>query len=110
MGVQIPVIVDLFHTTHHAKTRQVSRSQQCGDIELTEYLTKETGSVSLVSDLPIPHDRFGSRTDPNLNGHLHYPNDMDRSLNEAVTAKIRKYHADYNNTRVTFIFTDSSGN
>jgi hypothetical protein len=58
MGVQIPVIVDLFHTTHHAKTRQVTRSQQCGDIELAEYLTNATGSVSLVSDLRIPHDRF----------------------------------------------------
>ena len=27
----------------------------------------------------------------------HYPNDIDRSLNETVTDKIRKYRADYNN-------------
>ena len=32
-----------------------------------------------------------------INGHLHYPNDMDRSLNETVTDKIRKYRTDYNN-------------
>ena len=27
--------------------------------------------------------------------HLHYPNDIDRSLNEAAADKIRKYRADY---------------
>ena len=32
-----------------------------------------------------------------INGHLHYPNDTDRSLNEPSTDKIRKYRADYNN-------------
>jgi hypothetical protein len=32
-----------------------------------------------------------------FNGHLHYPNDIDRSRNEAVTDKIRKYHDEYNN-------------
>jgi len=29
--------------------------------------------------------------------YLHDPNDIDRSLNEAATDKIRKYRADYNN-------------
>jgi hypothetical protein len=41
--------------------------------------------------------------DPNLkqlyhlNGKLHWPNDIDKSLNEAAADKIRKYRADYNN-------------
>ncbi len=48
-------------------------------------------------DLHNDHDRFGSTSDPDLSGHLHYPNDVDRSLNETVTDKIRKYRADYNN-------------
>jgi hypothetical protein len=52
--------------------------------------------VSLVLDLLISHDRFGSNSDPSLNGHLHYPNDIDKSLNESVTDKIRQYRADYN--------------
>ena len=26
------------------------------------------------------HERFGSSSDPSINGHLHYPNDVDRSL------------------------------
>ena len=53
--------------------------------------------MPLVLDLHIDHELFGSSSDPSLNGHLHYPNDIDRSLNEVVTDKIRKYHADYNN-------------
>ncbi len=53
--------------------------------------------MSLVLDLRIAHDRFGSRSDPSINGHLHYPNDIDRSLNETAADKIRKYRDDYNN-------------
>ncbi len=53
--------------------------------------------MTLVLDLRIAHDRFGSSSDPSINGHLHYPNDVDRSLNEAVADKIRQYRADYNN-------------
>ena len=56
-----------------------------------------TGPVPLVLDLRIAHDRFGSSSDPSLNGNLHYPNNIDRSLNEAADDKIRKYHVDYNN-------------
>ncbi len=50
--------------------------------------------MPLVLDLRIT--RFGSSSDPSLNENLHYPNDIDRSLNEAATDKIRKYRADYN--------------
>jgi hypothetical protein len=53
--------------------------------------------VPLVLDLRIAHARWGSRSDPTLNGNLHYPNDIDRSLNEAADDKIRKYRADDNN-------------
>jgi hypothetical protein len=45
----------------------------------------------------IAHDRVGSSTDPNLNGHLKYPNNFDQSLNDAAADKVRKYRADYNN-------------
>jgi hypothetical protein len=53
--------------------------------------------VSLVLNLPIDHDSFGRNSDPNPNGHLHYPNDIDKSLNESVTDKIRKYRSDFIN-------------
>jgi hypothetical protein len=71
--------------------------------------------MSLVMDLHITHDRFGSISDPNLNGHLHYPDDdVDKSLNEVVTDKIRKYRGDYNNfppITVSFVssITSTSG-
>jgi hypothetical protein len=91
-------LADLFRTTHKVKTQQVvkSRGQHCGDIELAGYLANEAGPVPLVLDLRIAHDRVGSSTDPNLNGHLKYPNNLDQSLNDAAADKIRKYRADYN--------------
>ncbi len=76
-----------------------SRGQHCGDVDLVGYLANAAGPVPLVLDLRIAHDRFGSSSDPTLNGTLHYPNpnDVGKSLNEAGTDKIRKYHTDYNN-------------
>ena len=53
--------------------------------------------MSLALDLRIAHHRVGSSTDPTLNGHLRYPNNLDQSLNDAAADKIRKYRADYNN-------------
>ena len=53
--------------------------------------------MPLVLDLRITHERFGSSSDPSINGHSHYPNDLDRPLNEAAAEKIRQYRADYNN-------------
>ena len=53
--------------------------------------------MPLVLDLRIAHERFGSSSDPSINGHLHYPNDLDGPLNEAAADKIRQYRADYNN-------------
>ena len=32
-----------------------------------------------------------------VNGHLHYPDDIDRTLNETTTGKILQYRTDYNN-------------
>ncbi len=92
-------LADLFRTTHRVKTQQVakSRGQHCGDVELAAYLANAVGPVPLVLDLRISHNLYGSSSDPSLNGHLHYPNDIDRPLNEAAADKIRKYRADYSN-------------
>jgi hypothetical protein len=91
-------IDDLFCTNHKGKTQQVvkSRGQWCGDIKLSGHLTNVTGSVSLVLDLRIVHEHWGSSSDPSINGHLHYLNDIDRSLNEDTTDNIWKYRDDYN--------------
>jgi hypothetical protein len=91
-------LADLFRTTNRVKTQQVVKSHghHCGDIELEGYLANASGLVPLVLDLRLSHDRFDSSSDPTLNGRLHY-NDMDKSLNEVVNNKIRKYRVDYNN-------------
>jgi hypothetical protein len=69
---EVDKLSDLFRTTHKVKPQQVvrSRGQQCGDITLTLVL---------------------------MDTYINYPNDIDRSLNEAAVDKIRKYRADYNN-------------
>ncbi len=74
-----------------------SRGQHYGDIELVGYLANTVDPVPLGLDLRIVHDRVGSSTDPTLNGHLRYPNNLDQPLNDTATDKIRKYRADYNN-------------
>ncbi len=60
--------------------------------------------ISMLAGLPgnhdrthIPHERWGSTSDPSLNGHLLSPNDLDGPLNETVSDKIHQYRADYNN-------------
>ncbi len=73
-----------------------------GGHSLAAYLANAAGPVPLVLDLRIAHDRFGSISDLNLSGYLHYPNDMDKSLNETAADKIRKYRSDY--TRVCRIY------
>ncbi len=47
-------------------------------------------------DHRVVHDRVDSSDDPDLNGHLRYPNNLDQSLNDTVADKLRKYRADYN--------------
>jgi hypothetical protein len=103
-------LLTFFRTTHKVKVRQVvkNRGQYCGDIELTGYLANAAGPVSLVLDLHIDHDLFGSSSDPNLNGKLHWRNDIDKSLNEANVDKIRKYRTDSNTnppTTISFMTT-----
>ena len=71
-----------------------SRGQKCGDIELPGYLVNVTDPVALVLDLRIVHERWGSTSDPTLNGNLHYPNDIEsscrslrfRSINRSINS------------------------
>ena len=70
--------------------------------------------MPLLLDLRIAHERWGSSSYPNINGHLHYAYDVDRSLNESAADKIRKYRDDYNNNppnTISFIpsMTSTSG-
>jgi hypothetical protein len=88
---------------------------------LDGYLTNTGGPVSGAG--PITYERWGSSSNHSINGYLHYPKDIDRSLNEvdfsnlvcdnlSVDAdNIRKYHSDYNNNppnAISFV-TDIAG-
>ena len=50
--------------------------------------------MPLVLDLRITHEGIERSSDLSLNGNLRYPNDKDRSLNEAAVDKILKYRAE----------------
>ena len=62
-----------FFAQHIQQKLNRSRGQHCGDVELVGYLANTAGPVPLVLHLRISHDRFGSSSDPILNGQLHYP-------------------------------------
>ncbi len=75
---------------------------------MADYL--ENAAAPLVLDLRITHERWVSSSDPTLNRNLHFPNAIDRSLDEVAADKIRKYHTDYNNPPpnvISFIYTRS---
>ena len=74
-----------------------NRGQRCGDIDHVAYLSNDEGPLPLVLDLCLTHDRWGSSSNPSLNGNLHYPADIDRTLNESDVDKVLQYRADYNN-------------
>ncbi len=73
-GLLSKLLVNLFRKTHKVKTQQVEdkiRGQRCGDIKLVDYLTDDVGSVPLVLDLLIAHERWRSSLNPSLNVQLH---------------------------------------
>ena len=62
--------------------------------------------MSLVLDLHITHERWGSSSNPSLNGQLHYPTDLDKTINETAADKNLQYRADYHNrpsNAITFV-------
>ena len=50
---------------------------------MAAYLANEAGPVPLVLDLRIAYERFGSSSDPSINGRLHYLNDLDGPLSKS---------------------------
>jgi hypothetical protein len=61
----------------------------CGDVEIRNYLLDQAGSRSLVFDLSITHDRFGSSSHVQQNGLRSHPQDLDAPLLHAALRKIR---------------------
>ena len=68
-----------------------SEGQRQGDVEIRNFLRNQAGSRSLVFDLSITHDRYGSSSHPLQNGRLTHPQDIDAPLHIAAQRKINSY-------------------
>jgi hypothetical protein len=73
-------------------------------VEIREYLRDAAGSRSLVFDLSITHDRFGSSTHVLQNGALIHPQDLGAPLRLAAQRKINSYRQHYaDNKNISFL-------
>ena len=85
----------LFRTAGDAVRTQngvtASTGQRYGDMELRSYLQDAAGRRSLVFDLSMTHDRFGSSSHVQQNGLLSHPQDLDAPLRLAAQRKINSY-------------------
>jgi hypothetical protein len=93
------VLGPLFRTAGHVVRTQhgvtASAGQRRGDVEIHNYLRDQAGSRSLVFDLSIAHDRFGSSSHVQQNGCLSHPQDLDTLLRIAAQRKIAAYQQQY---------------
>jgi hypothetical protein len=71
----------LFRTAGHTVRTQhgvtESAAQRRGDVEICNYLQDAAGRRSLVFDLSMTHDRFGSSSHVQQNGLLWHQQDLD---------------------------------
>ena len=73
-------------------------------MEIRSYLRDQAGSLSLVFDLSITHDRYGSSSHVQQNGLLLHPQDLDAPLRLAAQRNIngcRQQYAD--NQNISFL-------
>jgi len=81
-----------------------SAGQRRGDVEIKNYLQSQAGRRSLVFDLSIAHDRFGSSSHVQQNGCLSHPQDLDAPLRIAAQRKIAAYQQQYaDNQNISFL-------
>ncbi len=81
-----------------------SAGQRRGDVEIRNYLRDQAGSRSLVFDLSIAHDRFGSSSHVQQNGCLSHPQDLNAPLRIAAQRKIAAYQQQYaDNQNISFL-------
>jgi hypothetical protein len=77
----VSILGPLFRTAGRTVRTQrgvtASAGQQRGDVEIRNYLRDQAGSRSMVFDLSITHDCYGSSSHPLQNGRLTHPNDVD---------------------------------
>jgi hypothetical protein len=78
--------------------------QRRGDVEIRSYLQDAAARRSLVFDLSMTHDRFGSSSHVQQNGLLSYPQDLDAPLRLAAQRNINGYRQQYpDNQNISFL-------
>ena len=103
----VSVLGPLFRTAGHTVRTQhgvtASAGQRRGDVEIKNYLQSPAGRRSLVFDLSITHDRFGSSSHVQQNGCLSHPQDLDAPLRIAAQRKIAAYQQQYADNNISFL-------
>jgi hypothetical protein len=105
----VGVLGPLFRTAGHTVRTQhgvtASAGQRRGDVELRSYLQDAAGRRSLVFDLSMTHDRFGSSSHVQQNGLLSHARDpQDAPLRLAAQRKINSYRQQYaDNQNISFL-------
>ena len=93
------MIGPLFRTAGHAVRTQhgvtASAGQRRGDVELRSYLQDAAGRRSLVFDLSMTHDRFGSSSHVKQKGVLSHPQDLDAPLRVDAELTINSYRQQF---------------
>jgi len=95
--------------TQHGVT--ASAGQRRGGVEVRSYLRDQAGSRSLIFDLSIAHDRFGSSSHVQQNGSLSHPQVLDGPMRVAAQRKTNAYKQTYADNQVlirTFLFSPLS--
>ena len=104
----VGVLGPLFRTAGHTVRTQhgvtASAGQRRGDVEIRSFLQDAAGRRSLVFDLSMTHDRFGSSSHVQQNGWLSHPLDLDAPLRLAAQRKIKRYRQQYaDNQNISFL-------
>jgi hypothetical protein len=78
--------------------------QRRGHVEVRSYLRDQAGSRSLIFDLSIAHDRFGSSSHVHQNWSLSRYQDLDCQMRVAAQRKTNVYKQTYaDNQNISFL-------
>jgi len=89
-GKRARAVVTAGHLVRTQNGVTASAGQRRGDVEVRSYLRDQAGSRSLVFDLSIAHDRFGSSSHVQQNGSLSHPQDLDCPMRVAAKRKTKR--------------------
>jgi hypothetical protein len=101
----VSVLGPLFRTAGHLVRTQHGVTASAGQrraVEVRSYLRDQAGSRSLVFDLSITHNRFGSSSHMQQNGSLSHPQDLDCPMRVAAQRKTNAYKQTYDDNQNIF--------